>query len=118
MNELSDRDIEVLEGLAPMCRDGANLWKTPYELGAGNESHHSKTLRRLWKIGLVEVKLRAYANPAPRGVWPAGGSKHYRLSPVGLDMYLIRNPDWRTVEEYKAFVAEVNTLGRSIRGNA
>lgn len=55
---LTDRQTELLHELAAWHRTNKNGAR-PLDLGAHNGSHHSATLTRLVRLGLVERKERA-----------------------------------------------------------
>lgn len=55
---LTDRETELLHELAAWHRT-EKIGARPLDLGAHNGSHHSATLARLVRLGLVERKERA-----------------------------------------------------------
>lgn len=65
-------------------------WMTPLELDGRNGSHHSGTLAKLARKGLVNYRQRGgreppqweNAKPLPRG---HRGSKAYRITPAGRE---------------------------------
>ena len=65
---LTERDVDVLSRLSE------NEWATPYQIGASDGSHHTQTLRKLIRHGLVERHERG-------GV--TRSSYTYRLTPDG-----------------------------------
>jgi hypothetical protein len=54
-----------------------NGWFTPLSIGGGNRSHHSYTLKKLLKKGLIESQNRG-------GILLLRGSRVYRITESGL----------------------------------
>jgi len=87
---LTERDWDVLETLR-FTNDEATCprkWATPLDLGAGNGSHHSQTLAKLVRRGLVEGFQRAgtiRGVTTARGVGMSRGSKCYRITDAGRE---------------------------------
>ena len=87
---LTERHWEILEAL-DTCHNRARPPQpevAPIDLGGGNGSHHSDTLRTLRRWGLVESRRRGmpWAKPGqsePRYTTGARGSRVYRLSLEG-----------------------------------
>ena len=88
----NERERELLASLA-WSADHATYprpWQTPLDLGGTNGSHHSGTLAKLARKGLVNYKQRTgseppkweNAKPLPRG---HRGSKAYRITPLGRE---------------------------------
>jgi hypothetical protein len=79
----NDKEREVLLGLewAVRCNQGPQMdgWVRPMDVGGSNCSHHSATLKRLLKRGLVERKRRCVSIVAALGSNRAGYA--YRLLP-------------------------------------
>lgn len=101
---LTERDFEILSYLAPMFRDEPVKWHTPLEIGASNGSHHSATLAKLAKRGLVDFKQRGGGEDrinAP-SLFRGRGSKTYRISEGGLAEREARFGPRRTRAEYDA----------------
>lgn len=57
---MNERDLDVLKHLevAETIKPGCGGWLTPMWCGGQDASHHSQTLRKLWRNGLVERKRR------------------------------------------------------------
>jgi len=79
MKGLTDRDIEVLLEAEYFIRrpESATYWVVRYkgpgwfktgDVGGSNRSHHSQTLKKLVRRGLVEMTKRAKGSKA-RAVW-------------------------------------------------
>ena len=98
MRPITDRDFETLNELAPSNLDDEREWHTPLGIGGSNGSHHSNTLRKLAKRGLVEMRQRS------TGI---RGSKEYRISDGGWTLVLQRAPR-RTRAENKVRMDEIN----------
>lgn len=79
---LTPRDIEVLHDLvAFMFSPHAPTWARPLDIGGTNGSHHSATLAKLTKRGLVERVQRGTLDLFPgatRGAW------QYRATASGM----------------------------------
>lgn len=106
---LTERDIDTLNELAPLWRDDPIKWHTTMEVGGTNGSHHSGTLAKLAKRGLVDFCQRGHGNmPELHNKRFRGrrGSKQYRLSEAGYAFLLAHRETWRTREEGEAFMAE------------
>ncbi len=77
LRPLTERDFEVLRYL-DACHEAKygheNGWATPMDIGGHDGSHHSTTLAKLERHGLVESKAR--------GGW-LRGSKKYRTTETG-----------------------------------
>jgi len=93
---LPDREQEVLEALASAetCVPEWGGWLTPMFCGGRDGSHHSATLAKLCRHGLVEK--------TERGGWTRG-SLLYRITPAGLELYESwrkwRREQWRQEQE-------------------
>ncbi|UTU07954.1 hypothetical protein CcrC1_gp268c [Caulobacter phage C1] len=109
LQPLTERDLDTLNELAPLWRDDPIKWHTTQEVGGTNGSHHSGTLAKLAKRGLVDfcqrghVNLPEYLNKTFRG---RKGSKVYRLSEAGYAFLLEHRETWRNRVEGEAFMAE------------
>lgn len=68
IRKVTDRDVEVLLALLDAG------WTTPLRIGGSSRSHHSATLAKLVRHGLV---LRKRRSTGVRGSWL------YRISPRG-----------------------------------
>ncbi|AXQ69299.1 HTH DNA binding protein [Caulobacter phage CcrBL9] len=105
---LTERDVATLNELAPLWRDDPIQWHTPYGIGATNGSHHSGTLAKLAKRGLVDFCQRGHGNMPElhnKQFKNRRGSKQYRLSADGYAFLLEHRDSWRTREEGEAFMA-------------
>lgn len=87
---MTPNQIDILQSLRYVRYQSSYLreWVTPLDIGASNGSHHSGTLDRLAKKGLVRFKQRGAADP-PAGenggkIWRGRGSKCYQITPAGL----------------------------------
>lgn len=84
---LTERDIETLAYLTNPRDPTAAPWHTPLDLGAYNGSHHSGTLAKLAKRGLVQFKQRGTPDPDDgengKKIWRGRGSKTYRITAAG-----------------------------------
>lgn len=72
---LTARDVDLLDDLVRTClnheKNGwRHGWAKPLDLGGGDCTHHSQTLKKLWKAGMVE---------RTRG----SGGRHYRPTDAG-----------------------------------
>lgn len=84
---ITDRDLGTLNELEAANKNlGAvgfrNGWARPMDCGAWNGSHHSKTLRKLWRMGFVEM------NRGPKDVNQASNSRPgilYKITPAGAE---------------------------------
>lgn len=78
---VTERDMEVLREL-DACRTGSHWneqgWARPMDIGASNNSHHSGTLAKLERRGLVESRQRS--------AWCTRGSKTYRATAAGIEL--------------------------------
>lgn len=90
-NRLTSRDNELLEELFWANRGSSYplAWARPLDVGGSNGSHHSNTLTKLEKFGLVESKQRGWADPIPgqpKPKWRLGsrGAKVYRITDAGI----------------------------------
>lgn len=73
--KLDDRDLSLLLELS-------EKWATPMEMGGGNGSHHSNSLRKLCENGLAESSNRQY--PVVPSIFSKGrGSQRYRITARG-----------------------------------
>lgn len=68
--ELTDQQEEVLASL-PL----GDVWVRPLDIGGTSQSHHSRILRRLVDLGLVERKERSARGSRP--------SYRYRITRLG-----------------------------------
>lgn len=83
---MTENEHEVLSYLVSF---GAG-WAIPLDVGASSNSHHSDTLNRLAKKGLVQFKQRGERNPPEGENGKSGhkgvrGSKCYRITPLGRE---------------------------------
>jgi hypothetical protein len=62
-------------------RPAASGFVKPLDIGGGNGSHHSATLKKLARRGLVEVYGARMKDPGRSKWWKAGC--HYRLTELG-----------------------------------
>jgi predicted transcriptional regulator len=62
---ITERDIDTLRDL----RDSGWTWHTPLMIGGSCRSHHSRTLSKLVRHGLVERKQRSSCADGRRGSW-------------------------------------------------
>lgn len=62
-------------------------WARPLDLGGSNGSHHSNTLNKLAKKGMVNFRFREGAEPADgengKRFFASRGAKLYRITPAG-----------------------------------
>lgn len=59
MNELRELETEVLENLRSLSKAYPEIWFRPMDVGGQDASHHSATLRKLARRGLVTQTRRA-----------------------------------------------------------
>lgn len=95
---LTPREAEVLRALF-INRDKLNTpyfrgesqagWCRPHDIGGTQQSHHSNTLSRLYRMGYVDAK------PYLSG---ESHAKIYRISQLGLDV-------WSLFDEYQQLLA-------------
>lgn len=102
---LSENEIEVLK--ESMCvferphngvswNGSCSGWFTPYCIGGGNKSHHSYTLKKLEKKGLIQSENR----------WSLSGirgSKVYKITETGKDYV-------REHTNYKSYAKSINKI--------
>lgn len=75
---LTERDFETLDDLASTNRDrvknlGAEYeWAKPMDIGASDASHHSATLKKLGRRGLVDIEDASTKRPGCSKYWRAG----------------------------------------------
>lgn len=86
---LLDRDYEALGALlaASQLAPSPGAWFRPMDIGGSSGSHHSPTLRKLERRGLVEQKART-----------AGGRKFgrlYRITAAGTTALVVTGGDTR-----------------------
>ena len=75
---LTSQQVEVLRVLARLGKRSADRYWRPMDAGAFKSSHHSQTLKRLQRKGLVDsVELRDEKNARPRAL--------YRINAQGLE---------------------------------
>lgn len=81
LKPLTDRDLKTLRHLQATCdsfiRQNWKPYVRPMDIGAVNGSHHSATLNKLARRGLVEAKAR--------GGW-VRGSKQYTITSAGREL--------------------------------
>lgn len=92
--ELSDEEKEVLaeaeyihrrpDQASPRCGGGG--WFKPMNVGGRNGSHHSRTLRKLERKGLIESERMTWAGASSRG------SRRYRITEPGLKAHRELHP--------------------------
>jgi hypothetical protein len=58
---LSARDEQLLLRLRAFCDPNAGRWARPMDLGAWDASWHSRSLRKMVRMGLVEKRTRGSA---------------------------------------------------------
>jgi hypothetical protein len=79
MKDLTVRDIEVLQTVVSVTRQmekiGVATWRQAIDFGGTNGSHHSYTLHKLHRRGLIEMKKI--------GGRREKGSCHYRSNLTG-----------------------------------
>ncbi len=119
LHPLTERDWEVLGALLPSYSDELPGWNTPLALGARDSSHHSKTLAKLVRHGLAEVKQRwceeGVVTPRQRIDCGRRGSKEYRITPRGIVIYRERFGLRLTREESRARMLVTRGTLRKIR---
>ncbi|ARB13722.1 hypothetical protein Ccr2_gp191c [Caulobacter phage Ccr2] len=80
------------------------------DVGGSNGSHHSATLAKLVKRGLAEATQRSAAM--------SRGSKEYRVSEKGLEVYNAqRRQRWMTQAEWQQWFNERRAATRQDKSN-
>lgn len=88
LHALTDRDLDTLEELAAANRDRLKHdieegWAKPMDIGASDASHHSATLKKLVRRGLVDIRDASTKRPGASRYYRAGC--WYRINLNGLD---------------------------------
>lgn len=90
--KVTERDRSVLSDLDWLNNFSQypTRWARPMDIGGSNGSHHSNTLRKLERLGLVQSKQRGWPDPEPgepEPKWKPGkwnrGAKLYRVTDAG-----------------------------------
>ena len=111
LKPLTDRDFDVLNELAPSYLNEFDNrpWQRPLDIGASNGSHHSPTLAKLEKRGLVESKQRSWLG--------SRGSKVYRVTDAGWTAVQERFPrHWQSREEWATWFEAKEAERKAARG--
>ena len=105
ISPLTERDIDTLAELAPSYSEDPIRWHTPLEIGGSNGSHHSGTLAKLAKRGLIFMNQRGLGEDDVSRIRHARGSKWYKLSPEGIAYLkqINRWPRFKNYDDWKAW---------------
>lgn len=89
MKSLSENEEECLSALIAVNDHPRHpmKWARPLDLGGSNGSHHSNTLNRLAKKGMVNFRFRMGAEPVDgengKRFFASRGAKLYRINETG-----------------------------------
>lgn len=116
--KLTQRDLETLNEIVPACSDEPNVWCRPMDVGGGNGSHHSATLMKLYRAGLVDAKQRGSSDEDMRIEvrYAARGSRVYRANAAGIARIEMWRGPRRTRAEQSALISANIARAEARRG--